>query len=765
MPDSSNSAKVDAHLAIPVETRRWTLSGQVQGVGFRPFVYRLAQQYQLTGWVRNCIGLVEIQAQGSANALNQFGDDIVNCAPALAHPKLDSCELVSDCDAGDFTILDSKSVGAVRVQVPPDLFICDDCLQEMNDPLNRRYRYPFINCTQCGPRYTLIRSMPYDRPGTTMAGFELCKNCFNEYQNPAERRFHAEPIACPACGPTLAYHSSEGEIISGNELSLAACLETLKAEGIVAVKGIGGYHLMCDARSDVAVNRLRELKPRPDKPLAVMFPCLTADPLYSVKLAVILTRIQTKKLCSPARPIILAQKRDNNDLAVSIAPGLNEIGVMLAYSPLHHLLLNDFKGPLVATSANISGEPVLTSGDEVQTRLGHVIDGCLDHDRPIERPVDDSVFKFSRGANRPVRLGRGHQQLELELPFTLAHPVLAVGAQMKNTIALAWDNNVVISPHIGDMGSLRTLELFNRYISDLQKLYRVNVEAVICDAHPGYASTRYAQDMGLPLYKVWHHHAHASAAYGEEPGHIPWLVFTWDGVGYGEDGSLWGGEALLGKPGSWRRVATMRPFRLPGGERASHQPWRSAAALCWEVGIECPVAPTDTTLLHTAWQRQINAPVTSAVGRLFDAAAALAGVCGEASFEGQGPMHLEALCRYPKDAVELPLTHNSEGLWVSDWEPLVHTLLNSTHTQSDRAAIVHATLARVVVNQAITIRAETGVDHVALCGGVFQNRVLTEAAAVRLEREGFTLTLPAKMPVNDAGLSFGQVIDFGYRES
>lgn len=763
MPDAGKLS--DAYVARIdlIETRHWTLSGQVQGVGFRPFIYRLARQYRLTGWVRNCVGLVEVQAQGWSNVLNQFARDIVACAPPLAQPKLDACELVANNDEDDFKILDSLSTGEVQIHVPTDLFICGDCLAEMNHRGDRRYRYPFINCTQCGPRYTLIRDMPYDRPNTTMAEFKLCQSCNIEYEDPGDRRFHAEPIACPDCGPTLEFRSLKGKKISGNEASLSACLAMLKAEGIVAVKGIGGYHLMCDARSDIAVNRLRELKPRPDKPLAVMFPSPPDDPLCNVKHAVTLSTIQAKLLCSPARPIVLANKRINCGLATAIAPGLNEIGVMLAYSPLHHLLLNDFDGPLVATSANISGEPVLIAGSEVESRLDHVIDGCLHHNRVIERPADDSVFRFIAGSNRPIRLGRGHQQLELELPFTLTRPVLAVGGQMKSTIALAWANNIVVSPHIGDMGFVRSLELFERNIIDLQSLYRIKAEAVICDAHPGYASTRYAQHMDLPIYKVWHHHAHASAAYGEEPGDNSWLVFTWDGVGYGEDGNLWGGEALLGQPGNWRRVATMRTFRLPGGERASREPWRSAAALCWELGLHCPVAPGDTTLLHSAWKRQLNAPTTSSAGRLFDAAAALAGVCDEASFEGQAPMYLEALCRYPKDAIELPLARNAEGLWVSDWEPLVEAMLDISNTQSDRAALAHATMARVIVDQAIRIRTENAVKRVALCGGVFQNRVLTETAKAMLGRAGFTVTLPAKMPVNDAGLSFGQIIEFGYQ--
>ena len=739
-------------------SRRWVLSGHVQGVGFRPFVYRLAKKYELTGWVRNRVGIVEIQAQGAKESLREFGHHIVDQAPPLAQPRVKMCTVVPNNNSIDFTILDSVSDGDVEVQVPADLFLCDDCLREMRDPENRRYRYPFINCTQCGPRYTLIRAMPYDRPNTSMAAFELCNQCRTEYEDPYNRRFHAEPIACADCGPVLEYRSAQGETTTGNDAALTVCLETLNASGIVAIKGIGGYHLMCDARNDSTVRRLRALKPRPDKPLAVMFP--------SAQLAdsVALSREQIRLLCSPARPIVLARKLRNDGLAPSVAPQLNEIGVMLPNSPLHHLLLDDFGWPLIATSANISGEPVLSEAQEVEMRLAHVVDGCLHHDRPIERPADDSVFRVIRAKNRPIRLGRGSAPLELELPFSLQRPVLALGGHMKNTIALAWANRVVVSPHIGDLGSTRSVDILLNIIKDMKNLYKVNPEFVICDAHPGYATTRQAQEMGLPVEKIWHHHAHASAAVGCNAGPKPWLAFTWDGVGYGEDGTLWGGEALLGRPGAWRRIATMRSFRLPGGERAGREPWRSAAALCWELGIECPVAPEDASLLHSAWQRQINSPQTTAVGRIFDAAAALTGVCDKASFEGQGPMLLEAVCEKAGEPIELPLTCNREGVWSSDWEPLVTKLLDSSRTQSNRAAMLHASLAKVVVDQAKQVREEQGVEQIVLSGGVFQNRVLTESTMAGLEREGFSVTFPEQIPVNDAGLSFGQIIEFGYKE-
>jgi len=736
------------------KARQILLSGQVQGVGFRPFIYRLAIAHQLVGWVRNRVGLVEIQVQGPSQHLENFLADLFAKKPPLAKPKLESNKQVELAKFDTFTILPSLAQGEVQISVPTDLFLCDDCLAELNNPLDRRYHYPFINCTQCGPRYTLIRSLPYDRPNTSMAAFALCPLCLAEYQDPGNRRFHAEPVACPVCGPSLTFRMNE-TLINDNHVSLKNALDVLRHGRVVAVKGIGGYHLMCDATSTEAITRLRSKKPRPDKPLAVMFP---ANQSYA---AVSLS--DKAFLLQPSRPILLVAKSDSTELSEQIAPGLNEVGVMLPYSPLHHLLLNEFGGPLVATSANISGEPVLIHNQDVEKRLGHVADAFLHHNRPIERPADDPVYRTIAGKPRPIRTGRGSAPMELPLPFELKQPVLAVGAQMKNVITLAWKNRAVISPHIGEMGSVRSLEVFENTLKDLQKLYDVKAELIVCDAHPGYTTTRWANKQNLPVHSVYHHHAHASAAYYECETNERVMVFTWDGVGYGEDGSLWGGETFLGQPGGWQRVASMRPFKLPGGDKAGREPWRSAAALCWELGMACPVVPAGTKLLYTAWQQQINAPMTTSVGRLFDAAAALSGVCSQASFEGQGPMYLEACCKEAGDVVDLPLTRNSQGLWVSDWAPLVQRLLDSSYTQSARASLMHTSMANLIVEQAKCIREQENVNQVALSGGVFQNRVLTETAVAMLEQAGFIVTIPAQIPVNDAGISFGQVIEFCFK--
>jgi hydrogenase maturation protein HypF len=756
--------------------RKIILSGQVQGVGFRPFIYRLAIEHELTGWVKNCIGTVEIHIQGKPQKLENFLSDIFKKKPPLAKPKLESDKTSDVGEFESFCILQSESQGEARISVPADLFLCDDCLAELNDPNDRRYHYPFINCTQCGPRYTLIKSLPYDRPNTTMADFELCACCLAEYEDPNDRRFHAEPIACPSCGPSLSFHRAEKistEKISKNDEALNDAVEILRQGKTVAVKGIGGYHLMCDAGSEKAVSRLRKNKPRPHKPLAVIFPAPLVNPFGHAEKSLTLSDNDKCFLLQPDRSILLVRKKQDSPLCEQIAPGLNEVGMMLPYSPLHHLLLNAFDGPLVATSANISGEPVLTSNDEVEKRLAHVADAYLHHNRPIQRPADDPVYKTIAGKARPIRIGRGGSPIELTLPFELEQPVLAVGAHMKNTITLAWGNRAIISPHIGEMDSVRSLEVFENTINDLQRLYDVSAELIVCDAHPTYTTTRWADKHSLPVHRVFHHQAHAAAAYYECHAAMvadeKIMVFTWDGVGYGEDGSLWGGETFVGKPAAWQRVATMKSFYLPGGDKAGRQPWRSAAALCWQAGLDYDGIPEkdpgQISMLKQAWQKKINAPKTTSVGRLFDAAAAMTGVRKVASFEGQGPMELEALCDYAGDIsddhVELDI-ENKGNLLIINWKSLIHTMLDSTLSVKQRAQVFHNSLAHSVLQQAKYIRDKQAVNTVSFSGGVFQNRVLTERAVALLKADGFEVCLSELIPVNDAGISFGQVMEYGY---
>ena len=739
--------------AMPAEfaARTWIVGGRVQGVGFRPFVYRLAVAASLCGYVRNRLGQVEIVAQGTQGALDRFAAALLREAPPLARPVIVE---VGDCAPGDrtdFRILASDGGAAPSIHLPPDRFCCDDCLRELADRNDRRYRYPFINCTQCGPRYTLISRLPYDRASTSMAGFELCRACRAEYEDPASRRFHAEPLACPACGPALALQVPGHGPLAGNEVALAACVRFLRDGGIVAVKGVGGYHLMVDARNEDAVQRLRQRKHRPHKPLAVML----AHDESTWRREIACDASLEAALRDPARPIVLAPRAAACTFAASVAPQLAEVGVMLAYAPLHHLLLADFGGPLVATSANVSGEPVLTDNREVESRLAAVADAFLHHDRPILRPADDTVVRMIAGRPRPIRIGRGFAPLEMALPQRLSRPTLAVGGHMKNTVALGWESRAVLSPHIGDFCSPRTLAVFERAVSELQALYGVQAKAVAHDTHPGYASTRWARTSGLATVAVPHHRAHASALFAERLGSGHWLVFTWDGVGLGEDGTLWGGEALLGAPGNWRRVATMRPFSLPGGEKAGREPWRSAAALCWETGAQWQA----DAIVQQAWHKGVNCARTSAVGRLFDAAAAMTGLISSASHEGHAPMLLEAAAVTGAQALSLPLARNANGLWETDWSPLVGLLRDSQQGVPERAGIFHATLARALLDQARAVRAEHGFTVVGLTGGVFQNRLLSERAAALLAGDGFEVALAERVPCNDGGLAFGQLVE------
>ena len=735
------------------------MTGRVQGVGYRPFVYRLAHEHALAGYVRNLRGDVEVIVSGRQATLDAFERELVDRAPPLAQPRVRG---VAPCDAPvgrGFAIAPSSAADAPEVSVPPDFFACDQCIAELGDPADRRHAYPFVNCTQCGPRYTLIEALPYDRPNTSMARFPLCPACQREYEDPLNRRFHAEPVACPVCGPHLTFVVPGREALTGDAAAVEAAVGVLREGRVLAVRGIGGYHLLCDARDEAAVRRLRERKRRPDKPLAVMFPQRGADGLDAAREELQIGTVEQAALSDPARSIVLVPRRADGHLAPSVAPGLGEIGAFLPYSPLHHLLLGAFGGPVVATSGNVSGEPVLTEPHEAEERLAAVADAFLHHNRPIVRPADDSVVRIAAGRARPIRLGRGLAPLELELPAELPEPVLAAGGHLKLTVALAWGRRVVVSPHVGDMGTRRSELVFEQVARDLQRLYDVRARRWLCDAHPGYTTTRWVQALGEPFSTVLHHHAHASALVVEHAVTEPAVVFAWDGVGYGADGTLWGGEAFVGRPGAWERRASLRSFRLPGGEKAGRAPWRSAAALCWEAGVECPV-PIPDPIVRAAWERGLNAPQSSAAGRVFDALAAIVLGVAETSFEGQGPMWLEACAEPVERFPELPIEPDAQGVLRIDWAPLLESCSDGRLSPGERAGAAHASLADAICRVAEAERTRSGVAVAGLTGGVFQNRRLLELALDGLERRGFRVLCPTRIPANDGGLSYGQVAEF-----
>jgi len=738
--------------------RRIVVSGRVQGVGFRPFVHRIARASGLSGWVRNESGQVVIHVEGCARRIELFERALTAEAPPLARPRVEASEDTDIQDVEDFRILASASAEHPNIHLPPDLFCCDDCVAEFQNRSRRRYRYPFTNCTQCGPRYTIIEALPYDRPNTSMAAFALCTRCREEYENTLDRRFHAQPLACPDCGPILTF-VRRARVLASGDGALAATVRCLREGGIVAVKGVGGYHLMCDPANDAAVRLLRERKHRPHKPLAIMFPQAGADGLAALREHVNLTREEADACADPARPVVLARRRADCRLSAALAPGLAELGVFLPYSPLHHLLLSEFGSPLVATSGNISGEPVITDNAEAESRLAIVADAFLHHDRRIVRPADDSVVRVIGGAPRSIRVGRGRAPLEIELPHAFEQPTLAVGGHLKAAIALGWGKRVVVSPHIGELDSPRSLEVFERVTADLQALYRVTATRIVCDAHPEYGSSRWAATQELPVSRVQHHAAHASALAGERPEISRWLMFAWDGVGLGDDGDLWGGEAFLGSPGAWRRVASLRPFHILGGDRVGREPWRSAAALMWETGRDWIPCLSGGNLARQAWRKRIGTDRTSSVGRLFDAAASLVLGVEEASFEGQGPMMLESVATATADAIVLPLARDVEGIPRADWEPLLPMLCDGALGPEERAGIFQESLAQTAVRQTLVLSETERFDCVGLTGGVFQNRFLAERVTALLSERGIRAHLPLTFPANDGGLAFGQLIE------
>jgi hydrogenase maturation protein HypF len=744
----------------------WLIGGRVQGVGFRPFACVLAAELGLRGSVRNRGGHVEVVAQGEGLQAALFLRRLLSEHPPIARPELISSKSCPATDEPGFRILPSEGradTGEPDGDVLPDLPMCDDCLVEMAGPGTRRLCDPFIACTQCGPRYTITRDVPFDRQATSMAEFPLCVQCRAEYAEPSDRRFHAQAMTCPDCGPKLTFRI-ESNTVTGDQEAVAWAIQALRDGAVVAVKGVGGYHLLCDASNDAAVRRLRARKRRPTKPLAVLFPLCGTDLLQGLRPYCAPDSVEAQTLRSPERPIVLVALRADNTLSPALAPGLAELGAMLPSSPLQAIIAGAFGGPLVATSGNISGEPVLTEAAEAQQLLSTVADAFLHHDRSILHPADDGIIRVIAGHPRPLRLGRGNAPMYHALPQTIARPVLALGGQMKVTLALGFGARVVISPHLGDLDSPRGLDLLEATVETLQRLHGVRALGLVCDAHGGYTGSRWAKaQSALPVLRIPHHHAHAAALAGEFPQEERWLCFTWDGAGLGDDGKLWGGEALLGRPGGWTRVATFRQFAPQGGDKAAGEPWRSAAALTWELGLDWQPPGLDTSLAHAAWQQRLNCPPTSSVGRLFDAAASFLNLAQRTSHEGEAAMAVEAVATEASDACALPLRERPDGVCEADWAPLAALLLDPRHEPGCRAATLHARLAATLVAQAIAMRRLHGPFAVGLGGGVFQNRRLAELSLRGLLAAGFRAHLPLRVPCNDAGLSFGQVVEAAAR--
>ena len=735
------------------------MTGFVQGVGFRPFVYQLANELKIKGYVSNNAGQVSIAAESSKETLELFFERLICQAPLNAKPIIQSINEVSLTNFEDFSINESSELKSSDIHILADLPVCSECVDELFNENNRRYHYPFINCTQCGPRNSIITSLPYDRKNTSMQSFKLCPECEVEYLSQNDRRFHAEPIACDICGPTLNFVDNDKNIID-NVAALEACINSLNKGLTVAVKGIGGYHLMCDATSANAIDLLRIRKKRPDKPLAILLESSQLENYVDVAEEEVLLLEQN------CRPIVLLKRNSSESLPNNLAPNINRLGVMLPSTPLQYLLCHYFKKPLVATSANISGEPIITTNKDAVKKLIHLCDAYLHNDRDIVRPADDPVMMHNGFEAQLLRTGRGLSPTEFTLPFTLDRPLLAVGGHIKNTIALAWKNRMVISSNNGDLSSLRGYQTFQQAIKDLQNLYLVNAEVVICDAHPEYASTRWANESGLPIVKTFHHHAHASSLTLESPGKDKWLVFSWDGIGLGEDETLWGGEAFIGSPSNWKRVSSFKIFKLPGGEKTSREAWRVAASLNWHSGIDInneSLEQAKLDELKIMWEKNVNSPKSSAAGRLFSAAASLLGLVDSESFEGHGPMLLEALAETSQaEAVILPITKEGDVDRI-DWRPLIIMINDKSLSKSYRARCFHETLAQCISEISIKYSNKYESLMVGLSGGVFQNQLLVSLIRQRLNNKNINIVMPESIPVNDGGLCAGQIIEYHYQ--
>ena len=726
------------------------IGGRVQGVGFRPTAHRLARELNLRGWVLNDSGGAEVALWGDEGAIARFREELPGRLPAAA--RIESIEEMAARGRGPegFEIRASREAGGMRVAgILPDLATCPECLREIFDARDRRHRYPFANCTHCGPRYSIVERLPYDRGNTTMSAFRMCPRCEAEYFDPENRRFHAQPNACPECGPRLSWATGNGEVEEQGEAALAAAEAALAGGQIVAAKGIGGFHLMADARNEQAVGRLRERKRRDGKPFAVMFPNMGELEKFCAAGTVERTWLQ-----SAAAPILLLERRGGEErLAFGIAPGLDRIGAMLPYTPLHHLLLRDLGFPLVATSGNMTDEPICIENDEAMARLGGIADGFLGHDRRIARPMDDSVMAICDGEPLAIRRGRGMAPYALPMAG-IADGWLAAGAQMKGTVAVAAGGKAVVSSHLGDLDQETAVRQWEKAAQDLAGLHGVEIVGASADCHGDYVSTRCAEALGVPTEKVQHHHAHVAACMAENGLEGPVLGIAWDGTGLGPDGTIWGGEFLAcGKTG-YERAAWLRTFPLLGGDAAVREPRRSAFGVLREMGSE-RVPPgfgaSELERLDEALRAGVNVARTSSAGRLFDAVAALLGVCLVATHEGQAAMRLEALARQTAQGAK----PYSIG-WIGDaldWASAVEGLIAGGEGMEEKAGRFHATLAEMMVAGA----QRAGIADVALTGGCFQNCVLLGLARRRLEEAGFRVWTHRELPPNDGGISAGQM--------
>ncbi len=746
---------------------RIRVEGIVQGVGFRPFVHALAARLHLGGVVRNDTEGVLIEVEGDPKAVARFVDALERDAPPLALIERVTSEAQDPHGETGFRIVESEAGGERQALVSPDSATCEDCLRELSDPADRRYRYPFTNCTNCGPRFTIVHDVPYDRPNTTMAGFAMCAECAREYEDTTDRRYHAQPLCCPACGPRLRLTDRAGAELDGDPIVRAAAV--LLEGNVVAVKGLGGYHLAALAADEDAARALRSRKHREDKPFAVMVPDLGwARELCEVDVD------EERLLAGHRRPIVLLHRRPGAPVADQVAPGNPFLGLMLPYTPLHHMLARDVGQPFVLTSGNVSDEPIAYLDEEAFQRLGPIADAFLTHDRPIHTRTDDSVTRVVRGRGMLLRRSRGY----VPQPVTLARPVprhvAGVGAELKNTFCLAKGSHAFVSHHIGDLENYETLRSFTEGIEHFQRLFDVHPEVVAHDLHPEYLSTKYALELeGVELFGVQHHHAHVASCLADNGEGGPVIGVAFDGLGYGGDGSMWGGELLVADLEGFERAGHLAPVPMPGGVAAIREPWRMAAAyLDAAYGDNVPTLEVvrrnedrwpDVVAVGRAG---INSPATSSVGRLFDAVAAILGVRDRINYEGQAAVELEQLAEPAEDGAIVPAIEEGPPFRIRGID-IVREVVDNVLSGMPApviAARFHGGIAEVIGESARRIREATRLDAVALSGGVFQNVLLLRRVVPTLEAEGFRVLLHSRVPPNDGGISLGQVAVAGARD-
>lgn len=743
------------------------ITGIVQGVGFRPFIYRLANEMELTGYVCNDAGGVAIEAEGDESVLTELLLRIEKEKPALSKIFSLRHSFLHDKGFKEFVIEESEKNGEIRASILPDIAACDKCLRDISDREDRRFNYPFTNCTHCGPRFTIIEDLPYDRKNTSMKDFRMCADCEREYSDPSDRRFHAQPDACPVCGPEVALLDNRGEAVSRRDEAIEQCVALIKEGNVIAIKGLGGYHLVCDAGNAESIKRLRERKQREERPVAVMFP-----DIESIKAEAHVGILEERALCSVERPIVILRKKEKSRLPDSISPGNDTIGAFLSYTPLHHIILQRLKSPIVATSANISDEPIAKDDGDAFKRLSGIADYFLTHDRKIIRRCDDSVVRIVAERQVPIRRSRGFAPLPVLLPFKLKRPVLALGSYMNNTIAVGIDDKVYISQHIGDLETPLAMEFYEETVNDFLKLFDIKPAIVVADMHPGYYSTIFGEKhFKDKLVKVQHHFAHILSCMAENDIQTDEEVigFAFDGTGYGTDKTVWGSEVMTASYSGFKRSYHLHPYRLPGGEKAVKEPVRTALSLLYETFGDVSefdilsLSEQEKKFYTDMIKKGINSPLTTSIGRLFDGVASIIGLRHHVSYHAQAAVMLEQAASRLNENGIYPFSMNDD---IIEFRPMIKEIVKDKRSgilAENMAKKFHNTIIEMIISLSDSLRNDTGINKVALSGGVFQNGIILGGAFDKLKERGFIPLIHQLVPSNDGGISLGQAVAADYQ--